>query len=100
MDSIMAIINDADYFLNPDVSGVIFFLSTPGRKTAGLNRKNSCLKKGFVIVVERAINKDITLVKSRLNHNYLRLRIACRIFFKSEGFDFGCVKINTFAASF
>lgn len=96
----MAVVNDADYLLNPNVGSVIFFLSTPGRKTAGLNRKNSCLKKGLVIVVERAINKDITLVESRLNHNYLRLRIACRIFFKSEVFDFGCVKINTFAANF
>lgn len=77
MNPVMAGVDDTNDFLNPDVSRIIFFLSASCFESASLYRKDNGLKERLITGIERAVYENITLVKVRLTHGHLRLRIAC-----------------------
>ena len=100
MNAVMTGIDNANDFLNFDVARIVIFLGAAGTESTRLYRENDCLEERFICIVEGTIDKNIALIESGFGHIYSRLRIACRILFKSEIFDFGCIKILTFAANF
>lgn len=68
MDAILALANDADYFVEPRVTGVVYFKRALSAKTQLVNGKNDGVENGLVDRIEGAIDEYIFAPNIRLGH--------------------------------
>ena len=57
MNTVMALVNDPNNFLNSNITRIIFFLSATGCEATGMDSENDGVKEWTVGRVERTINK-------------------------------------------